>query len=181
MSENIKNDKLNEKNDNEKNDDLSQSKHKIKGKHKLPYDSIFKGKKSEVDENESDPGIPKQENFDFDVSSPYHDENKDPDEYIRIKELRKAIYDIVVDKLKLNIKASRRKPGRVDFNNYMDVLIKNLDMKKFSHAEVFMEFAYYFSDNIVNMFKLLEKKWGGKIAKELADRGKIKFDDIDFI
>jgi hypothetical protein len=175
---------MSEESNNEKNevqnDDSSQSKHKIKGKHKLPYDSIFKGKKNDP-ETDDDPGIPKQESFDFDVSSSYYDENKDPDDYNRLKELREEIYDIVVENLKLNIKASRRKPGRVDFNNYMEVLVENLDMKKFSHSEVFMEFAFYFSDNIVNMFKLLDKKWGGKIAKELADRGKIRFDDIDFV
>ena len=158
-------------------EDIVISKHKIKDKHKLAYDSIFKGKKTD---GSVDEGIPKQESFDFDVSSSYYDENKNPHEYKRIKQLREDIYDIVVNVLNINIKNNRRKPGRVDFNMYMKTLVENLDMSYYSHAEVFMEFAVYFSDNIVNMYKLLEQKWGGIIAKELADRSKIKFNDIDF-
>ena len=160
-------------------DDDSKSKHKIEGKHRLPYDSIFKGKKEDLTEDDIIE-IPKQESFNFDVGSSYYDENQSPSEYNRVKKLREEIYTIVVENLKLNIKSSRRKPGRVDFNNYMDVLINNLDMVRNSHSEVFIEFAYYFSDNIVNMFKLLDKKWGGKISNELADRSRINLDDIDF-
>jgi len=172
-------DEIDTENDDQDDESKEKSKHKIKDKHKLPYDSIFKGKKIEaVDEL---PNIPKQESFEFDVSSTYYEENKNPEEYKRLKDLREEIYIIVIEKLKLNIKAPRRKPSRSDFNRYMDILIKNLEMQKYSHAEIFIEFAYYFSDNTVNMFKLLEKKWGGKIAKELADRSKIKLNDIDFI
>jgi hypothetical protein len=57
-------------------------------------------------------------------------------------------------------------------------------MIKFSHSEVFLELAYYFSDNIENMFKLLDEKWGGKISMELAKKNKIRgfidLDDVDF-
>lgn len=156
------------------------SKHKIKDKHKLPYDSIFKGKK--IDENEEDFmfNIPKQESFDFDVSSNYYVENKTPEDYNRIKKLRKEIYDVVVNDLQLNIKTSRRKPGRIDFNRYMGVLVEKLDTRVYSHSEIFIEFAFYFSDNIVNMYKLLEEKFGGKIAEELKDRSRINLDDLDF-
>ena len=58
-------------------------------------------------------------------------------------------------------------------------------MGHFSYSEVFIEFSYYFSDNIENMFKLLDKKWGGKIAQELAKKGNIRgaknLEDIDFL
>jgi hypothetical protein len=53
-------------------------------------------------------------------------------------------------------------------------------MNKFTYSEVFIELSYYFSDNIVNMFKLLDKYYGGIIAKELAMKSNIKFDKINF-
>lgn len=161
-----------------------ESKHKIKGKHSLKYDSIFKGKKGDediFDEFSTDFHIPKQENFEFDTSSNYYYEHTKPDDYARLKELREIIYDVIVNKTNINIKNSRRKPSRVDFNKYMDIIVKECDVSKYSHSEIFIEFSFYFSDNIVNMFKLLDKKWGGKIALELAEKTNFKLDDIDFV
>lgn len=166
--------------ESEEGEDDMISKHKIRDKHKLSYDSIFKGKKLDETEEDFMFDIPKQENFDFDVSSNYYAENKTPEDYNRIKQLRKDMYEIVVDDLGLNIKTSRRKPGRVDFNNYMEVLTTKLDTHRYSHSEIFIEFAYYFSDNIVNMFKLLDKKYGGKIAEELKGKSRLNLDGLDF-
>jgi hypothetical protein len=162
------------------------SKHKIKGKHSLRYDSIFKGKKKVEDSDEDeefaqDLLIPKQENFEFDTSSSYHDEVTNPEDYVRVKELKEAIYNIIVEKTDINIKNSRRKPGRIDFNKYYQILVENLDTSKFSYSEIFVDLSYYFSDNTFNMFKLLDKKWGGKIIRELAKKRNIKIDHIDFI
>jgi hypothetical protein len=164
----------------------TESKHKIKGKHSLRYDSIFKGKKKEEDSDEDDEFaqdlmIPKQENFEFDTSSAYHDEVTNPEDYVRHKELKESIYNIIVEKTDINIKNSRRKPGRIDFNKYYQILIDNLDTSKFSYSEIFVDLSYYFSDNIFNMFKLLDKKWGSKIIRELAKKRNIKVDHIDFI
>lgn len=171
----------NEENElNDQTEDGEISKHKIKDKHKLPYDSIFKGKKTDDEEDDFMFEIPKQESFDFDVSSNYYIENKTPEDYNRVKQLRKDMYTIVVNDLGINIKTSRRKPGRVDFNRYMEVLTTKLDNMKYSHSEIFIEFAYYFSDNIVNMYKLLDKKYGGKIAEELKGKSRLDLDDLDF-
>jgi hypothetical protein len=163
-----------------------ESKHKIKGKHSLGYDSIFKGKKKKDDEEEDDEWsqdllVPKQESFEFDSSSAYHEETRDPEEYVRYKELKEAVYNIILEKTDINIKSSRRKPGREDFNRYYHILIQNLDKSKFSYAEIFVDLSYYFSDNVSNMFKLLDKKWGGKIILELAKKRNIKVDNIDFL
>lgn len=163
----------------------TESKHKIKGKHSLGYDSIFKGKKkkegADDDEFAQDLLVPKQESFEFDSGSSYYEESQSPDEYIRHKELKEEIYRIITEKTDINIKNSRRKPGRIDFNKYFQILIENLDTSKFSYTEIFVDLSYYFSDNIFNMFKLLDKRWGGKIIKELAKKRNIKVDNVDFL
>lgn len=171
--------------ENSTESDNGESKHKIKGKHSLSHDSIFKGKKklgenSPDDEFSQDFLVPKQENFDFDSSSAYHEETKDPEEYVRLKKLKEEIYVIIINKTDINIKNSRRKPGRVDFNKYYQVLVNNLDTSTYNFGEIFIELSFYFSDNIFNMFKLLDKKWGGKIIKELAKKRNIKIDKMDF-
>jgi hypothetical protein len=162
-----------------------ESKHKIKGKHTLGYDSIFKGKKKKDDEDDDewsqDLLVPKQENFEFDSSSSYHEETRDPEEYVRQKELKEAVYNIILEKTDINIKSSRRKPGREDFNRYYQILVNNLDRSKFSYADIFVDLSFYFSDNVSNMFKLLDKKWGGKIILELAKKRNIKVENIDFL
>lgn len=160
------------------------SKHKIKGKHSLKYDSIFKGRKSETDDEfddfSSDFHVPKQENFDFDSGCSYHEEYRAPDDYIRIKALRQEIYHIITEYTDINIKNPRRKPAKTDFNKYIGVLVEHLDVARYSYSEIFIEFAQYFSDNIVNMFKLLDEKWGGKISMELAIKSNNELKDIDF-
>ena len=160
------------------------SKHKIKGKHSLKYDSIFKGKKTETDDEfddfSSDFHVPKQESFDFESGCSYHDEYRTPEDYARIKELREKIYHIITVHTDINIKSSRRKPAKQDFNKYLAVLAENLDTSRYSYSEIFIEFSFYFSDNIVNMFKLLDKDWGGKISVELAHKTNNDLKNIDF-
>ena len=163
------------------------SKHKEAGKHALKYDSIFKGKKDDtnLDEYFIESASKNNNTFEPDSSSSYSFERDSPTEYTRLSQLKKDMYDIILDDIKLNLKSSRRKPSRNDFNKYYNKLVDSLDMNTYSYSEVFMEFAYYFSDNIENMFKMLDKKWGGKIAIELSKRGNINgaknLEDIDFL
>ena len=158
------------------------SKHKIKGKHALSYDSIFKGKKEDDENDEESPDflIARQSKNDFDTSSLWSDD-LDEHEYIRLKKLKEQMYDLIITKTNINIKSSRRKPSKIDFNTYIDIMYMNLDMSTYSYTEVFVELAYYFSDTIENVFKLLDKKWGGKISTELARKANIKIDDFDFL
>ncbi len=163
------------------------NKHKEKGKHSLKYDSIFKGKKEDPEEEGDDYFIETFTNnndFEPDTSSTYAFEHESPVEYRRLNELRKTMYDIIINDLHLNIKTSRRKPSKVDFNRYYATIVKKVDLASSSYSEIFIELAYYFSDNIENMFKMLEPEWGGKIAIELATKGNLKgaksLDDMDF-
>jgi hypothetical protein len=154
------------------------NKHKIPGKHKLKYDSIFKGKK----DKDEDVDTHRFEGFDVDTSSVSWQTKYDFEEYNRLKDLRQEIYEIIIDKTAINLKANRRKPGRTDFNDYYKLLTENLDMKKYSHSEIFTELSFYFSENVYNMFKLLDQKWGKLIMKELSRKYNIKeLNNFDFI
>ena len=46
---------------------------------------------------------------------------------------------------------------------------ENLKGESFTNIELFNELAVYFSDNLYNMFKLLDKKWRNLIILELQD------------
>ncbi|MFV2014336.1 MAG: hypothetical protein ACC656_02820 [Candidatus Heimdallarchaeota archaeon] len=156
------------------------NKHKIPGKHRLKYDSIFKGKKQEPDDEIEDNS--RNDGFEIDRSSSEWQSKYDFEEYNRLKQLKQHIYEIIIHKTDINLKANRRKPGRLDFNRYYNMLIANLDMRIFSHSEVFIELSYYFSENEYNMFKLLDQQWGTKIVKELSTKYNVnKIDGVDFI
>jgi len=159
-----------------------QNKHKIPGKHKLKYDSIFKGKQDEEENNTEYTSSHRTEGFEIDKGSSEWHATYEFEEYVRLKKLKQDIYNIIIDKTDINLKANRRKPGRNDFNLYYEMLMENLDMSIYSHSEVFIELSYYFSENELNMFKLLDQKWGTKIVKELSTKYNIsKIDGIEFI
>ncbi len=155
------------------------NKHKLPGKHKLKYDSIFKGKKNEVEEDNSGHRI---EGFDIDPLSISHGQKYDQAEYDRLKKLKEKVYELIIAKTEINIKNNRRKPGRVDFNRYFETIVSSMDNRDYSHAEVFIELSWYFSENVFSMFKLLEPKWGAIIVRELSEKYNIqKIDGFEFI
>jgi len=156
------------------------NKHKIPGKHRLKYDSIFKGKKQNLDEADTEPI--QNEGFEIDQSSSNWQAKYEFEEYNRLKNLRQQIYNIIIEKTDINLKANRRKPGRIDFNVFYNMLVENLNMQNYSYSEIFLELSYYFSENEYNMFKLLDQKWGTIIVKELSTKYSVnKMDGVDFI
>jgi hypothetical protein len=157
------------------------NKHKLPGKHKLKYDSIFKGKKTEA-EDETLGSLHHIDGFDIDPFSVSHSQKLDQAEYDRLKLLKEIVYKIIIEKTEINIKNNRRKPGRLDFNRYFEIIVSNMDMRDYSHAEIFLELSWYFSENIFSMFKLLDPKWGAVIVRELTQKYNIKkIDGIDFV
>lgn len=147
------------------------SKHKLEGKHSLKYDSIFKGKKEDpLDEDE---GTSSFENYkdtiEVDRSSNYYFESIDNEKYIRAKQVKERVYEILESNTSINFLNNRRKPSRNDFNQYYNILKDGLQSESFTNVELFNELAVYFSDNLFNMFKLLDKKWRNMIILELQD------------
>jgi len=149
--------------------DLQVSKHAEEGKHRLKYDTIFKGKKDNITpEDELEEHI-NYENLEVDRSSTYWFESQDNENYIREKKVKERIYKVLSQKTDLNFVNNRRKPSRVDFNNYYYILKTSLVEEGFTNVEIFNELSVYFSDNLFNMFKLLDNKWRNLIIKELQD------------
>jgi hypothetical protein len=161
----------------ELDDDIVFSKHKIEGKHSLKYDIIFKGKKEEtLDEEDVDAystGYIK-ENIELDKSSNYYFESVDNENYIRSKLVKEKVYFVLSQHTSINFLNNRRKPSRSDFNQYYALLKTHLASENFTNIELFNELAFYFSDNLFNMFKLLDNKWRNLIIMELQEHiGKI--------
>lgn len=146
------------------------SKHKLQGKHSLKYDSIFKGKKEDKFEQEEDyTAMYFNERFEVDKSSYMYLESQDNETYIRSKNIKEKVYQVLLEKTSINFLNNRRKPSRSDFNHYYHLLKVNLDDDGFTNIELFNELSIYFSDNLFNMFKLLDNKWRNLIIIELQD------------
>lgn len=155
----------------ENTDDVVLSKHKIEGKHSLKYDSIFKGRKEDPIDEESLDGFSLyyKETIEVDKSSSYHTESIDNESYIRSKLVKERVYDVLKEHTSINFLNNRRKPSKLDFNDYYALLKRNLVNENFTNSELFSELAVYFSDNILNMFKLLDNNWRNLIISELQD------------
>ena len=155
----------------EDEDNIVLSKHKIEGKHSLKYDSIFKGKKeTPLDEDDMDGfSLYHKETIEVDKSSNYYFESMDNENYIRTKLVKERVYDILSEHTELNFQNNRRKPSKQDFNHYYSLLKIHLEDESFTNIELFDQLAVYFSDNTLNMFKLLDNKWRNIILKELQD------------
>jgi len=152
-------------------EDIVLSKHKLQGKHSLKYDSIFKGKKEDkVEQEEEDyTSMYFNERFEVDKSSYMYLESQDNETYIRSKNIKEKVYQVLLEKTSINFLNNRRKPSRADFNHYYHLLKVNLDEDGFTNIELFNELSIYFSDNLFNMFKLLDNKWRNLIIIELQD------------
>ena len=164
-------DKEDEKKEDDAENDIVLSKHKLEGKHSLKYDSIFKGKKEDpLDEDDMDGfALYHKESIEVDKSSNYYFESIDNEAYVRTKLVKERVYAVLSDNTSLNFLNNRRKPSRVDFNEYFNLLKKHLDNESFTNIELFNELAVYFSDNLFNMFKLLDNKWRNQIINELQE------------
>lgn len=143
------------------------SKHKAEGKHSLKHDSIFKGKKEDDFTEEESMVTYVRETIEVDKSSHYHQESIENETYIRQKLLKERIYEVLDKDTDLNFSANRRKPSKIDFNEYFALIKKKLKDESFTNVEIFIELSVYFSDNLLNMFKLLDNKWRDEIIEEL--------------
>jgi hypothetical protein len=155
----------------EDENDIVLSKHKLEGKHSLKYDSIFKGKKEDpLDENDMDGfALYHKESIEVDKSSNYYFESIDNENYVRTKLVKERVYAVLSENTELNFLNNRRKPSRNDFNEYFNLIKKNLESESFTNVELFNELAVYFSDNLFNMLKLLDNKWRNQIFNELQE------------
>ena len=151
----------------------SQNKHKSDGKHSLKRDTIFNGKLEEKPEDNLyvtdvdfydiyPTKIKSGTNFEF--------ESRYNEEYVNNKELELDVYNLLNENTELNFTANRRKPNRQTYNEYYEMLLENLNFK-YTKSEIFVTLSFYFTDNIFNMFKILDKKHATIIILELKQKG----------
>jgi hypothetical protein len=162
---------------------LNTNKHRQEGKHTLQRDTIFKGKLeekqitpegSEYSGNDSTSHNDSFKLFDVEFDS-Y------TDDYLNQNNLTKDVFNILEQKTNLDFRQNRRKPNKETFNNYYNLLLKELGFR-YTKSEIFVELSYYFTDNIFNMFKLLDKRPATIIIKELMQKGYLKnINGIDFL
>jgi hypothetical protein len=146
------------------------SKHTIHKKHSLNYDSIFKGRKeAPLTEDDYDFGSTFNETFEVDKSSIYWFESLDNENYFKENRIKEKVYEVLANHTDLNFLNNRRKPSKSDFNHFYFLLKNNLQDENFTNVEIFNELAVYFSDNLFNMFKLLDNKWRNMIIYELQE------------
>ena len=147
------------------------SKHKIEGKHSLKYDSIFKGKKEDPLSEDEMSGFSAyyKDTIEVDKSSIYYHESMDNESYVRTKLVKEKVYQVLKQHTSINFLNNRRKPSKVDFNSYYSLLKEKLHDESFTNIELFNELSVYFSDNLFNMFKLLENNWRNIIINELQE------------
>jgi hypothetical protein len=161
------------------------NKHKIEGKHSLSRDTIFKGKVEENNEEfehlttpsdfNSNDGLP------IESGSNYEFESKHNEEYITRLSLQQDVYRLLSENTELDFSSNRRKPNRQAFNDYYQMLLDNIG-KEYTKSEIFVELSYYFTDNIFNMFKLLDKERATQIIVELKQSGYLtNLKNINFI
>jgi len=155
------------------------NKHRQEGKHRLKRDIIFKGK---LDKKPEEEGMEGFEQDDYgDISTFFDYESEQYSNNIEQNNLTKDVYEVLKEKTELDFKQNRRKPNKETFNNYYNLLLKELGFR-YTKSEIFVELSYYFTDNIFNMFKLLDKRPATIIIKELTQKGYLKdLDGINFL
>ena len=162
----------------------TQNKHKSEGKHSLNRDTIFNGKleeKAEDDHYLTDVDYYDVNPAQIEQGTHFEFESKFNEDYVNLKELEKDVYDLLAENTDLNFTANRRKPNRQTFNSYYQMLLNELKYK-YTKSEIFVTLSFYFTDNIFNMFKLLDKKHATIIIIELKNKGYLEdiIGDFDF-
>jgi hypothetical protein len=157
--------------------------HKIEGKHSLKRDTIFKGKVEKEPDQHSYimEDYPTQDGFPIEAGSAYEFESKHNAEYVNRIDLSNDVYRLLQENTELDFTSNRRKPNKQAFNDYYRMLLDKL-CRKYSKSEIFVELSYYFTDNIFNMFKLLDKEYATQIIIELKQSGYLdNLNNINFI
>ena len=175
--------------DDDSDDDImvkfNTNNHKLEGKHSLARDTIFKGKIE--DSSEQSEYFSNQDDYNFsdglpiEVGTNYEFESKYHEEYIGRLNLSRDVYDLLTEKTELDFSSNRRKPNRQAFNDYYKMLLDNIG-RDYTKSQIFVELSYYFTDNIFNMFKLLDKEYATQIIVELKQSGYLSnLNNINFI
>jgi len=157
------------------------NKHKLEGTHTLQRDTILLGKKDEEDEEIAASTDFFDNTFNPERTSQFYYETNNNEDYQYTKRLTQDIYMILDKQTEIDFLVNRRKPNKATFNKYYEMCIEEYDMI-YTKSELFVELSYYFTDNIFNMFKLLNKKNASGILLELKEKGHLnEISKVNFI
>jgi hypothetical protein len=156
------------------------NKHKQEGKHRLKEDTIFKGKTDKRYED-GDEYLYEENNDCADIVNFFDYESVESTNSLEQNNLTKDVYETLKIKTGIDFTQNRRKPNKETFNSYYNLLLKDLGFK-YTKSEIFVELSFYFTDNIFNMYKLLDKKSATIIIKELINKGYLRnLENINFL
>ncbi len=151
--------------------------HKLDGKHSLKRDTILNGKLTEGSDLDDATQLHGMEfelhdtgDIPIERGSMFEEESKHAEDVQVKRKLAEDVYYLLKNNTELDFRSNRRKPNKATFNNYYKMLLANID-KQYTKSEIFVELAYYFTDNIFNMYKLLDKKYATTIIMELREKG----------
>lgn len=166
----------------EDHDMSGEKKYKLIGKHSLKYDTIFRGKKSNTEEEDmSSEGEYYTNSSEFDPSESFIEQTIDSEDSARTRLLKQRVLD-AVQQIGINTKVHRRKPSKSDFNRNYQRVVAMLRPDGLTPVEIFVEYADYFSDNLYNMFTMLDAEIGAALIKELKEKKNLSFlNDVDFL
>lgn len=194
IEENFEDEKLEQSDNSEDdmNDDMNddfdfkfintKNKHKMAGKHTLNRDVLFTGKdEDEEEEDEENSSSQFNEEISIKTDTIFEQESKNHPEYMNKLTLEQDVFDLLKQNTNIDFTENRRKPKKQDFNYYFEMLVDHLRFK-YTKSEIFVTLAYYFTDNIFNMFKLLYRKHATVIIEELREKGYLdNLDNINFV
>lgn len=155
---------------------FSTNNHKLDGKHSLKRDTIFNGKIAENSINEFEYyGQLSETDFTFsdtiiEKGSVFEEESRNSELFTNRRNLSRDIYNILSTKTDIDFKANRRRPNKVVFNDYYKLVLNDIG-HKYTKSEIFVELSYFFTDNIFNTYKLLNKNYAMGIINELREKG----------
>lgn len=150
--------------------------HKLEGKHSLKRDTIFNGK---IVENTNDElsfyGQIGEVDYNFGDSplekgSLFEEESRNTENFVNRRNLSRDIFYLLEEKTDIDFSSNRRKPNKIVFNEYYKMLLDEIG-KTYTKCEIFTELSFYFTDNIFNMYKLLDKNYAMGIISELREKG----------
>jgi predicted SprT family Zn-dependent metalloprotease len=151
-------------------DDSFSSKHKANKKHELIYKTFVKEEKRiDQDDFEFNLILETVESTETNRNSAHYVQSVENDNYIKNKKVSEKIYNYLLENTDMNFLTARRKTSKNNFNNIFFKLIHLLKEENCSKTVIFHELSYYFSDNLRNMFKLLDEQYKIMILKELEN------------
>jgi len=157
--------------DYDKNFKLKANKHKIGGTHQLERDILLKGKDYQSESLDGDYLLDTE--YEVDLTQKLNEQKLD-EQYDYDKQLKKDVYNILKNYTDYNFDKNRRIPPKEVFNRYYKAIVEKLH-NKYSKCDLVVEYSGYFTEELSNTVKYLNKEYMNDIIIEMKSKGKLSF------